>query len=358
MDLEESTPNTKAEFPSYRFPAEWEKQSSLLIVWPHHSGDFGASMADVESTFTAVAKVVSSRQKLLIGCHDDAHQWRIEHLLQSKSCHLHNVVILPLPYDDIWVRDTAPLTVIGARGLNLRKFQFNGWGKKYAYHRDAQLSDDLYNSGKLNISGLISCDIVLEGGAIETDGKGTLLANTHCVLNRNRNTYLTKEFFQQKLSEWMGIKKILWLDSTGLAGDDTDGHIDTLARFCPHDRIIYNACDHRDDPNFEMLSSLKAQLLDINRDNQYRLVPLPIPPQPSNKVCEILPYNYVNFAVINGAVLVPNYQHRADAIAMQRLQQCFPDRTLLGIPSHTIVKQAGSLHCMTMHYPAESKTLE
>lgn len=336
-----------------RLPAEWERQSAVFIAWPHASGDFGENLAAVEASYARIAREVSLRQQLLIACKDDVHRRHILARLQSVSAELTNVTLLELPYNDNWVRDTAPLTVITDQGPKLLDFKFNGWGGKYAYHCDDALAGNLCRSGLFGTTAYERVDFILEGGSIETDGEGTLMTTSHCLLNPNRNSELSRGDIEAILKEQLGLSRILWLDHGHLEGDDTDAHVDTLARFCSRDTIAYSACDDPEDPHYRELKALREQLqgLRTSTGKPYRLVELPLPDPVRNEDGERLPANYANFLIINDAVLAPVYDDPADGAALERLRSCFPEREVVAIPSRPLVQQYGSLHCMTMQFP-------
>ena len=195
--------------------------------------------------------------------------------------------------------------------------------------------------------------LVLEGGSIESDGAGTLLITAACLLSPNRNPHLSREQIESLLKEQLGVERILWLHRGWLAGDDTDSHIDTLARLCPDDTILYTACDDPADEHFEELAAMKRELEGLrSRENRpYRLIPLPFPAAKQGLDDERIPATYANFLIINGAVLVPTYEDRHDAAALAAVGLSFPGREIIGINCSSIILQHGSLHCLTMQLP-------
>lgn len=232
-------------------------------------------------------------------------------------------------------------------------FGFNGWGLKFPADLDNLISRQLKQKGlllpKLNTIGLI-----MEGGSLESDGLGTILTTAECLLSPNRNPQLDKSEMEQALSSLVGAKRVLWLQHGGLAGDDTDSHIDTLARFCPDNTIVYQACDHPLDEHFEPLKLMERELEAFTAPDgsPYRLIPLPWPKARFDELAHRLPATYANFLIINGAVLVPTYRDpENDAIALERIAQAFPGRETIGIDSLPLLEQHGSLHCVTMQLP-------
>jgi agmatine/peptidylarginine deiminase len=336
-----------------RFLPEWARQSAVLIAWPEPHGDFHRCFAEVEHTYRTLAAMISHHEMLLIACRDEPHKNRVWKQLRHCGAALEWTYLLALPYDDIWVRDTAPLTVLNDDFIELVDFRFNGWGGKYPHANDAALGERLIATGVFASTPRRTIDFVLEGGSIETDGSETLLTTSRCLLNPNRNPGLTRAEIESRLIETLGVERILWLDHGHVEGDDTDAHIDTLARFCSEDTIAYTSCPDPTDSHYHPLRDMAAQLREFRRrdGSPYRLVPLPIPAAIRNEEGKRLPANYANFLIINDAVLVPTYDDPADAIAIERLGTCFPGREMIPIRSIALIHQYGSLHCMTMQFP-------
>ncbi|TAN50951.1 MAG: agmatine deiminase family protein [Methylococcaceae bacterium] len=336
----------------FQLPPEWAPQSAVLLAWPQPDGDFGPWLADVESNYCAVAQEICCRQRLIIACQSTTHRLHIESLLQGRV-DMARLIFVVLPYNDCWVRDTAPITVLKDDQPLLLDFQFNGWGGKHDCSLDACLAQNLIKTGIFMDAAQAAIPMVLEGGSIEVDGQGSLLTSKRCLLNPNRNPSLTREQIEANLRQCFGVKRILWLDFGHVAGDDTDSHVDTLARFCNPDTIAYTACDDPDDPHYGELAQMREQLAGFATldGRPYRLVPLPIPQPIYDENGQRLPAGYANFLIINGAVLVPVYNDPADAVALQRLAECFPGRSIVPIDCQALILQYGSLHCATMQFP-------
>ncbi len=335
-----------------RFPAEWEKQCALWIAWPDDNSGFGAQLADVERSYRLIAAIVSQRQKLLILYKNPAQRRHIEALL-DKSCP--GIRFLQADYDDIWVRDTAPLSIFRDKQMQLLNFRFNGWGGKYPCQADNALNRRLHNRGVCGDTPLLDVELVLEGGSIDSDGQGTLLTTRQCLLNCNRNPGLTKQAIAARLQRLLGVQKIHWIDQHNLAGDDTDVHIDTLARFCSPESIAYSSCDDENDVHFPGLANMAEQFRSIRtlHGQPYHLHALPLPAAIIDAQGQRLPANYANFLLINGAVLAPVYDDARDETALARLAACFPDREVFAIPCRSLIHQYGGLHCMSMHFPQQ-----
>jgi agmatine/peptidylarginine deiminase len=232
-------------------------------------------------------------------------------------------------------------------------FKFNGWGEKYNHDLDNALNHKLANTKPFKGKSHHDIDFILEGGSIESDGLGTILTTRQCLLNPNRNKGLSQQDIEQQLATHLGAKRVLWIDQPHLPGDDTDAHIDTLARFCSANSIAYTSCDDEHAPLYEHLKDMEMQLqvLRTQAAEPYHLVPLPLPKTIVDEEGKQLPANYSNFLIINHAVLVPVYGDANDAIALERLGNVFPSHHIIAIPCRPLVHQYGSLHCMTMQFP-------
>ena len=337
---------------TYLIP-EWEEQSAVLLAWPYSGGDFNPWLGAVEDTYEHITVAISQRQNLIVLCRDQQHADDLSARLKRTPARLSHISFHPLPFNDVWVRDTAPLSIRTDSGITLLDFRFNGWGNKYPHEQDALLAKTLHASGLLGDIPLRSIDFVLEGGSVESDGCGTLLTTRRCLLNPNRNPTRGFADIEQCLQQELGAQRILWLDHGHAEGDDTDAHIDTLARFCSADTIAYTACDNPEDSLYEEFRRMEVQLQGFTRLNgeAYQRVPLPVPDPIYDEEGNRLPATYANFLIINGAVLVPVYDDRRDEIALERVQACFPERDIIPVPSIPLIRQYGSIHCMTMQFP-------
>lgn len=336
-----------------RLPAEWEPQSGVMVTWPHAFGDWAASLAAADHVFALIGAAISRHEHLLIAAYDSDHKDHIAEQLRRANADLTRVRIETIRSDDVFVRDHGPITVESSEGLVLLDFRFNGWGGKYAHANDNGVSVGWRDAGAFGAAGFETMDLVLEGGSIESDGQGTLLVTASCLLSPSRNPKLTRPELEQTLKRTLGCDRLLWLHHGYLAGDDTDGHIDTLARFCDANTIAYCACPSPDDEHYQELKAMEAELqkLVTRSGLPYRLVPLPWPSAKLDIGGERMPATYANFLILNGAVLVPTYDDRRDADALATLASCFPDREIVGIPCLTLIAQHGSLHCATMQLP-------
>ena len=331
------------------FPPEWYPQSGVQLTWPHAQTDWAYMLDEVTACFTEIAAAISQRERVLIVAPDTDS---VKRCLEGKV-HMENLRFFPCGTNDTWTRDHGAISLVGMESPQLLDFCFNGWGMKFAANLDNQITRQLHEGGCLHGKYVSHLDYVLEGGSIETDGKGTLLTTSACLLSHNRNDTLSRKEVEKKLCAMLHIERILWLDHGYLAGDDTDSHIDTLARICPDDTIAYVACRDKKDEHFTALKKMEEQLQSFRtkEGEPYRLLPLPMP-EPIYADGERLPATYANFLVINGALLYPTYaQPEQDGMAAEVLAQAFPGREIIGIDCRTLIKQHGSLHCVTMQYP-------
>lgn len=336
-------------------PAEWSPQAGVMLTWPHRYGDWGRDLAAAEATFACIAEAIAGYEPLVIVCRDSGHYRHVAEGLTARDIDMGAVCFFIAPSNDVWARDHGPLIVYEAGGQPvILDFTFNGWGGKYEAELDNQLTGRLVAAGIFGCAGYRRIDWILEGGSIDSDGEGSLLTTRSCLLSATRNPEFSVSEIEEQLLTRLGAQRVLWLGRGALDGDDTDGHIDMLARFCAVDTIAYTECDDPEDSHYAELGAMADELraLRTAQDQPYRLVPLPWPKPKRDPSGNRMPASYANFLVINGAVLVPQYDDAADADACERLQSCFPDRNIIGIPALTLIAEHGSVHCATMNIPA------
>ncbi len=324
-----------------------------MLTWPRPAGSWGEHFAAVEACFTAIATAILQHEALLVVCQDSTQQAQLEQRLNPEKPSPARLVFAHAPANDCWSRDHGPLTVWVDGEPYLLDFRFNAWGGKYPFAEDDAITSNVYAAGHFGAVPLEPVPLVLEGGAIDTDGQGSLLATRHCVLSPDRNPGLEQADLEAELANRLGIKRVYWLDHGQLIGDDTDGHIDTLARFCSPDTIAYTACDDPDNAHYAPLQAMASELQALRREDgaAYRLVPLPLPAACYAADGTRLPATYANFLIINQAVLVPVYNDPNDIMACERLAALFPDREIVAIDCRPLIHQYGSLHCVTMQLP-------
>ena len=323
----------------WRFPAEWEPQEGVQLTWPHAGTDWAPMLEDILAVYREMAREIAKRERLLVVAPEDA----------ARDC-----LRIVCPTNDTWARDHGFISLIDDAGhRRLLDYHFNGWGEKFEASLDNAINRRLYDIGEIEGEYADCLDFVLEGGAIESDGKGTVMTTTHCLLAPHRNQPLTKDEIEARLKRDLHAERILWIDHGNLTGDDTDGHIDTLVRICPNDTLLYMGCDNPADEQYEELRLMEEQLKTFRTldGKPYRLLKLPMPEAIYDDGMR-LPATYANFLVINDAVLCPTYAQPAiDAEALRIIGEAFPGREIIGIDCCAVIRQHGSLHCCTMQFP-------
>lgn len=337
-----------------RLPAEWETQAGVMLTWPHRHGDWGDRLETAHAAFGELAAAIARFEPLLITCYDESHLAQVQETLSARGVPLDRISFALCPSDDVWARDHGPITIYQEGALpTLVDFTFNGWGGKFPAERDNQITRKLHAAGAF---GRIDCrriNWVLEGGSIESDGQGTILTTRACLLTDTRNPGLNERHVEMQLRDRLGAQRVLWLEHGALEGDDTDSHVDMLARFCNADTIAYTSCDDPQDPHYGELKAMEAELQAFRtlRGGSYRLLPLPWPRPAHAEDGHRLPLSYANFLIVNGGVIVPTYDDPADARALEVLREAFPGREVVGVAALPIIVQHGSLHCVTMQLP-------
>ncbi|ASP39989.1 agmatine deiminase [Bacterioplanes sanyensis] len=328
-----------------RMPAEWEPQCAMQLTWPHADSDWGPHLARVEPVFHAIVAAACRQQAVIIACHDQALKTRLQRHYQQQP----NVHCWLAASNDTWARDHGPISCYNNGQLQLHDFVFNGWGNKYDCTHDNAISQQLAEQGAYPVTELQPHSLVLEGGSLESDGQGTLLTTEQCLLNPNRNPDLTRAELEQRLQQTLGFERVLWLAHGHLEGDDTDAHIDTLARFASPNTIVYSQAE-RSDEHWPSLHAMEQELQAMRQHSgePYQLIPLPLPEAQFNGDGERLPATYANFLIINQAVLAPIYGVEQDQAAIEALARAFPQHLVVPINCRPIIEQFGSLHCLTM----------
>ena len=322
-----------------RLIAEFEAQSFTQIIFPHAKTDWAEYLEEAEKTFINIINVVKGFQKCLVVCADK------NHVKTLFSDHI-NLYFVEYETDDTWARDCSAICIQESDAVKLLNFDFSAWGGKFDASKDNKMSQALASHYSVE---LCNVDFTLEGGAIESNGAGTLLTTQNCMNNPNRNSTLNVVTREQRLKEYFGLKEVLSLKNGYLAGDDTDSHIDTLARFVDSNVVMYVVCKNREDEHYEALFLMQQELQEIARTHNYRLIPLPLP-TPLYYDGERLPATYANFLFVNGAVLVPTYGVKEDEEALEIFRDTFPTREVVGIECSVLVRQHGSLHCVSMNF--------
>ena len=341
--------------PERYFPAEWERQSFIQLTWPHAGTDWAYCLDAITDTFVQLSAAITRYEDLLIVTPET------ESVRQLLSAHLTPEAMLRVkfcecPTDDTWARDHGALTLCCRDGKPgnalLLDFRFNGWGEKFPSMHDNAISRHIASAGLFASSLVSHDDFVLEGGSVESDGNGTVFTTSQCLLAPHRNQPLTEAEIEAELKRRLQASRVVWLHHGVLTGDDTDGHIDTIVRCAPNDTLLYVECHDPNDEQYDSFVALSEELHSLRTPTglPYRLIALPMP-QAIYEDGQRLPATYANFVVINGAVIVPTYgQPENDTLAAQLIGSAFPDRDIVCIDASTVVRQHGSLHCLTMQY--------
>lgn len=332
-----------------RLLPEWHPQWGVMLAWPHPDTDWKPLLPRAEHTYSAIARAILAQENLLLLCRDAQHEAHIRQLLGNdlpgQRLHCRHV-----RYNDTWARDFGPLTVADnnatAATAQLRDFTFNGWGNKFVASDDNRVTQQLDWTVPVQ-----SVPLVLEGGSVEINSRGQLLTTRQCLLNPNRNPQLDQAAIEAALREHLGATDIWWLSHGDLEGDDTDAHIDTLARFCDDSTIAYVQCDNSEDSHYPALQRMEKELQQLAQREQLSLLPLPLPAPQYDEEGQRLPATYANFLIINGAVLMPTYDCDSDEAAVAQLARAFPQHKIVPIPCLPLTWQHGSLHCVTMQLP-------
>lgn len=333
-----------------RLPAEWEIQDGVLLAWPHKNTDWAPVLDEVQPVFAEIIGQIARFERVLLTAENPAEA---RNFLTDAGIDMTRISIQEVRSNDTWARDFGPITVLFHGKPVLLDFCFNGWGLKFPANFDNQINRRLRDLGSFTPN-LQTIGLVMEGGSIESDGLGTILTTAACLLSPNRNPQLNRSEIEQALSALLGTQRVLWLNHGFLAGDDTDSHVDTLARICPNNVIVYTACDDERDEHYTELKLMEQELKTFTAPDgsPYTLIQLPWPKPCFGDMAQRLPATYANFLVINGAVLVPTYRDKEkDAQALERIGQAFPGREIIGIGCLPLLKQHGSLHCITMQLP-------
>mgnify|MGYP002624444136 CR=1 FL=1 len=335
---------------NYKLNAEWEPQDTIMLAWPHRGTDWCYMLNEAQACFKEVARAIVREMRLIIIAPD------VDDVKLQLSDIEHNdrIIYQEIDTNDTWARDFGPISVIDGDKRYMLDFKFNAWGMKFAAYHDNLICMKMFENDIFNAQAINCQDFVLEGGSIESDGMGTILTTSQCLLSPNRNRHLSKQQIEDVLKERLGAKKVLWLNSGELCGDDTDAHIDTLARLAPGNTILYVKCDDPSDEQYSSLQRMEQELKAMTnaQGEPFALVPLPCPAPIHDKEGNRLPATYANFLITNKQVLVPIYnQPEKDKLVLDTIAKAFPERDVVGIDCNALIQQHGSLHCITMQIP-------
>lgn len=329
-----------------RFLPEWHPQWGVLLAWPDPETDWVDHLADAEHCYLDLLAALLDHQHVLLVCRNDMMHNRIQRLVAQRGIPADHLKLVIADYNDTWARDFGPLAVEQDDAVELLDYTFTGWGGKF----DAALDNALNRTLPWALP-LASQELVLEGGAVDTDGLGHLLTTRHCLRNPNRNPDLSEEELTTQLQEQLGVKEIWWLDHGELEGDDTDAHVDTLARFVDARTIAYVQCQDSSDSHYPSLQRMEQELQALAHTHHLTLVPLPLPVAQYNRDGERLPATYANFLITNEKILLPVYGCETDQAAIDALKAVAGGRTVTPVNCRVLIEQHGSLHCVTMQLP-------
>ena len=334
-----------------QFLPEWTPCDAVMLALPHADTDWNYILPEALSQYKRLVEtMVKEGVMVILLCKEIAEARRLFDISTHRG-----ISFVEMDYNDTWTRDYGPLTIRKHGDLRALDFGFNGWGLKFAADKDNLVNRRLdEKSFFLNESMRNESAFILEGGSVETDGHGTILTTTRCLCSPNRNGGLTKARADHELRERLGAEHVLFLDYGALIGDDTDSHIDTLARMAPDNTILFTGCRDVDDPQFEELLKMRAQLsMFRNAEGEaYNLVELPLPSPVFDENGDRLPATYANYLVVNNHIFMPTYgEPEKDTLAMQTVKIAFPGHKVTGIDCSVLIKQHGSLHCATMQLP-------
>ena len=342
---------------SGRLPAEWEPQSAIMLTWPRQDGDFARAGNDpllaAEVSLLKIAALASRQQRVLLIIEDRPMATRLRTLIEEAGGSPGNLDFIEAPADDIWARDHGPLTLIGEGRPLLLNFRFDGWGKKFPANRDNAINETVHGAGGFGQAEMLSFDQVLEGGAIESDGAGTLIT-TRRWLKRCCPAPLILTKYIDFISQLFDIKHFIILENGEIRGDDTAGHVDMLVRFANMETLLYQSCEQRDDPHYRSLQALATELRALRRKNgqAFAVHPLPFPGKITGPQGKRLPASYANFLLTDRQVLVPAFGSPADDEARELIARFFPDRQAVSIDCLPLINEGGGLHCAAMQLPA------
>lgn len=322
-----------------RFIAEFEEQSFTQIIFPHAKSDWIDYLQEAQNTFVNIINEIIKYQKCLVVC-DEVESVK-KHFLEDK-----NLYFIEYQTNDTWARDCSVLCLQEDENINLLDFTFTGWGGKFDASKDNAMSQAIANYYSKKVQ---TIDFILEGGGVESNGAGIILTTSECVLNKNRNHTLTSERITQNLKSFLGASEILYLNHGYLAGDDTDSHIDTLARFVDEKTIMYVKCNDEKDEHYKELKLMEEELQAMAKTHNFTLIALPMT-EAVYYDDERIPATYANFLFVNGAVIVPTYNVKEDAEALEIFRKTFQNKEIVGVDCSVLIRQHGSLHCVTMNF--------
>jgi agmatine deiminase len=342
---------------NYKLLPEWNNHEATWIGWPYNKSDWPGKFSPIPYVYAEIVKYISRGEKVRIFVQSNEHKLKAKKVLKDSDVSLINVEFFIKKTDRGWLRDSGPMFVKEGNEIVALDFKFNAWAKYDDYKLDDKIPS--FISNKLNLKKIVADhngkQVVLEGGAIDTNGKGTLITTEECLLDekiQTRNPGYTKQDYFEVFKKYFGVSNVIWLGK-GIVGDDTHGHIDDICRFVNEDTVVLVSEENSSDENYELLNENRERLQGIKLQNGSKLNVIPLPmPSPVIFKNQRLPASYANFYISNYAVLVPTFNDPNDRIALGILSEFFPDRKVIGIHSVDLVWGLGTLHCLTKEQPA------
>ncbi len=337
----------------YAMPAEWSRHRATWLSWPHNRETWPTQLEQVREVWVRMIQLLSPQERVCLLVNDEPSRQDVIRRLTNARAALDNVTIFQIPTVDVWMRDYGPTFVIRDSQESALAFNdciFNGWGGKYeSYEEDEQIAKEIASLLQVPV---FNHPVVLEGGSIEVNGLGTCLTTEQCLLNKNRNPHMSRREIEEFLKDSLGVDQVIWLGQ-GIVGDDTDGHIDDIARFVNPATIVCIVEENSKDTNYSLLQQNLERLQAARDQNDHKLSIVPLPcPGPVYYEGARLPASYANFYIANGVVLVPLFDDPCDVKALGILQELFPDRKVVGLPCTAVVAGLGAIHCVTQQEPA------
>ena len=338
----------------FRMPAEWEPHAATWLSWPHKEESWPGKFEPIPSVFVKLVKALSPHEHVHINVCDEEMEADVRSRLQREGVDLKAISCHRIPTNDAWIRDHGSTFLIRnidtKRELVVVDWEYNAWGGKYPpWEKDDAVPKRI---AAMRYLPLFEPGIVMEGGALDVNGKGTVLTTTSCLLNKNRNPGLSQREIEEYLCAYLGVSKVLWLGD-GIVGDDTDGHVDDLVRFVGPTAVVAVVEEDPTDDNYKILQENLRLLRAMSDQDNHPLEIVTIPmPAPMFYEGQRIPASYANFYIANGVVLVPTFSDRNDARAMTILQKLFPSRKVAGIDCRDLVWGLGAIHCVTQQEPA------
>ncbi len=341
-----------------RFPAEWEPHEATWIGWPHNKKDWPGKFSPIQWVYAEMVKYISRGERVRIIVESVKHKLKAKKVLSSVNIDLNNIEYFILETNRGWTRDSGPIFIKNNENeIAEVNFKFNGWAKYSNYKKDEKLPKFISQKFKLKniIPDYNNSHVVLEGGSIDTNGKGTLITTEECLLDTKvqvRNPGFKKEDYEEVFEKYLGISRVIWLGN-GISGDDTHGHVDDLCRFVNHNTVVLAQEENPHDENYTKLKENKERITDIKIEYGYKLEIVDLPmPSPVIFKDQRLPASYANFYFSNYAVLVPTFNDPNDRIALGILSELITDRPIIGINAVDLIWGLGAIHCLTHEQPA------